>query len=376
MPAATTATTAPNINWTPEADAAAYNGFMTTGYRGAGDAVLTLTGTLPIHSQIDRAVARHAYYSIGSPLSLSQCALNIYRRIERRRSVPATRRTTPATTPTRIGRSQRCFGIEIEYNRGRSRDTYQQQRTIVSDLRNKGIGAEVESYNHDTRSHWKLTYDATVTGGELVSPILDGSDASIDEVRECIRTIKDNGGTTSVQVGMHVHHDVRDFNQDDMARLVANLAATESLFLDYVNHRRVNGSLTYGARRLRQGEWNTIARNVAEGHLLPSHARTQANRAGGCDVTRYVAYNFNSVLTYGTIEFRALGATLNPVKVRTWIEAGMAVVAFSKDGGELTGTEAEMLATLVASGHLRQRTADRFAAEVARRRQAGTALAA
>ena len=66
--------------------------------------------------------------------------------------------------------TDRKFGIEIE---AFGVSTYRVQDA----LRAAGLNAEVEGYNHITRSHWKITSDASINGRnafELVSPILQG----------------------------------------------------------------------------------------------------------------------------------------------------------------------------------------------------------
>lgn len=94
----------------------------------------------------------------------------------------------------------RRFGIEVEFNQGTG--GYSQRGDIVADLNAAGILAEVESYNHQTRPHWKMTTDATVTGGELVSPIMAGDTASLDEVRDVLRIVKARGAESTQTVGI------------------------------------------------------------------------------------------------------------------------------------------------------------------------------
>jgi hypothetical protein len=262
----------------------------------------------------------------------------------------------------------RRFGIEIEFNRGSG--CWTQQQDIVRTLTTTGINAVVESYNHAVRSHWKMTTDATVTGGEIVSPIMNGTSASIDEVREVLRAVKAHGGSTGSNVGMHVHHDVTDFSHDQMRVLVANLRDAQSALAGYVPAARTNGSNMYGARRISDNGWVSLAAAVDNGSLLPVNLhRSAGNRNYGCPVSRYSFFNFNSVLTYGTVEFRGLGNTLNPIKVRTWVEVGQAVIEFSRRGFVFGGTVTaqSMVDELVARVGLNTVAAERFVAEVARR---------
>jgi len=268
----------------------------------------------------------------------------------------------------------RRFGIELEFNAARYSGPGIRAE-VVNDLVANGIRAAVEHYNHDVRPHWKMTTDATVSGGECVSPIMDGTPASVEEVLQVIRTIKARGGTTGRNVGMHVHHDVNDFTGDDMTRLVGTMRHLQNALVAYVPRHRYDGSNSYGARMIREREWDMLAEAVRQGQMLPAAVRTRAARNGSCPVSRYSAVNWNSVLTYGTVEIRLLGHTLNTAKVKTWIEATTAIFRAVKAGAEVTTpmTPAEMADWLVQNGGLSRRTADRYVAVCATRNPAHSA---
>jgi hypothetical protein len=276
------------------------------------------------------------------------------------------RRTRRTTAPT-----ARRYGIEIEFNAGYGGGYLRQQ--IVAELQARGIDAVLEHYNHDVRPHWKMTTDATVTGGELVSPVMDGTPESIEQVLEVIRTVKQCGGTTGRNVGMHVHHDVTDYTQEDMMRLVRTLQCVEDALCAYVPAHRHDGSSGYGARRIHATDWNRLSAAISGGHLLPQNARrTAGNRSSGCPVSRYSSINWNSVLTYGTVEIRLLGHTLNTVKVQTWLEVTTAIFRAVKAGHELTAytNATDMVAWLQENGGLSARSATRYQDTVAARNPA------
>jgi hypothetical protein len=260
----------------------------------------------------------------------------------------------------------RRFGIEIEYNAQYSTGTYcstaaASRSRITAALNDRGIEAHVEGYNHDTRPHWKATTDGTVTGGEFVSPIMSGTSDSIDEVREVVRAIKADGGSTGRKVGMHVHHDVTDFDQQQMARLVENLRHAEAALAKYVPSHRTDGSNMHGASLIGDYRFNMLANDVATGRLLPAAARTRHNRTSGCSVGRSSFYNFNSVLTYGTVEFRGLGHTLNPTKIRAWVEVGQVLVAATRRGMTFTERQTpESLMTALRAEGLSAKSARKF----------------
>jgi hypothetical protein len=367
-----TATATPRITWTASIDGAAYDAFANVfpgSVEAARSRVLALLGVLPTRSQVERAIGRHAYH-VGIEVStLPQGSRNIVRRMERRQG------TGTITTGITSGGyadplSIRHYGIEVEFHRGSG--SYNQRGRIVA----AAIADGVEAYDYEGYdvSHsdqvggrrWKMTTDATVTGGEIVSPIMDGDGASLDEVRKILRAVKDEGGSTGRNVGMHVHHDVRDLDAQQMLTLVDNLRDCQAAMMRFVPGHRYDGSNHYGASALSAMEFEFVRNEVAAGGLRPAGARhTVRNRSHGCPVGRYRFFNFNSVLTYGTVEFRALGNTLNPIKVRAWVEVGQALVAFSKSGGRFDTTISPvspegMTERLVSDGFLGTTAANKF----------------
>jgi hypothetical protein len=66
----------------------------------------------------------------------------------------------------------RSFGIELE--------TYGATRpALITAFREQGLTLVDESYNHTTRTYWKVVSDSSISGGngnEIVSPVLFGLD--------------------------------------------------------------------------------------------------------------------------------------------------------------------------------------------------------
>lgn len=260
------------------------------------------------------------------------------------------------------------FGIEIEFNAASGRNGYAIREDAAAAMRALGIAVEVESYNHTTRRHWKMTTDATVTGGECVSPIMAGDTASLDEVRDVLTAIKDAGGTTGSNVGMHVHHDVTDFdNPDDRVRLVTELQHVERALGAFVAPHRTNGTASCGATFMDTREWDMVRRNVV--NITPGVGRTGYNDSYST-VSRYRFLNIEGPMAkYGTVEFRGLGHTMHAGKVRTWVRIGQAILAHIRNGGTFPAdcTPAQLVSTLVDARCLGPRAGERFLAECARR---------
>ena len=251
----------------------------------------------------------------------------------------------------------RRFGVELEYN-----GSYEAgPDRLARALRDAGVDAHHESYNHATpNGYWKCTTDATVSGGECVSPPLTG-DAGWVDMRTAMRTITLVGGSVGRNCGTHVHHDLTDFdNATQMRNLITNLRLAQDAIMMYVNRQRWTGGW---ASKLNDYEWNELDSRAANGRLTPANSRSSERRESGCGVDRYRCFNFNSLLTYGTVEFRAHGGTLNAAKLRPWIAVGQAVVEFSRLGHTFVGVQSveSMLATLRDRGLLTAHMARRFA---------------
>lgn len=308
-------------------------------------------GWTPTRSQVLIAVGRYAW-AIGERRGDQAYQL----RAERDgRRMP---RQYYLSAPSARGRR---FGIEVEFMRGSG--TRGQQQRIVDRLNAAGVPARIENYGHAVPTMWKMTTDATVTGGELVSPPISGDRAHF-EVREALRAVKAEGGVASASQGMHVHHDVSDYDAADLLRLMANLRWAEEALLGYVPRSRYEGGSPFAARRMSASTWDHLRAEIVRGALRPSN-----NRGARGHYNRYVAWNWNAVIVQGSLEWRLLGHTLNTVKVQTWVEVGQAIHAYSKGGGEFGATvdAAAMTAALVAAGHLSQRAAERYVEQVDRR---------
>lgn len=289
----------------------------------------------------------------------------------RRWNRPRNMRVTPAA-PARPGSRldgslvARRFGVEIEFDRGTG--GYDQRENIVRDCVAAGIRAEIENYNHNTRAHWKMTTDATVSGGEFVSPILAGDTASLDEMRDVIRIVRSHGGVATATVGMHVHHDVSDFvTPESRQALVDTLQNVQHAMSRFVLPARINGGSSHAGHLLTDGEFDRIRTNVR--NIVPGANPGTYNDSANT-VSRYRFFNVEGPMNkYGTVEFRALGATLHAGKVRVWVRVGQAVIEAARQGVLFNRgcSPRELCDTLTAANLLGPRTADKFVAECTRR---------
>lgn len=263
----------------------------------------------------------------------------------------------PAPVPSEAPEGRRRFGIEVEYNSG-------DRSAVVNNALNRGIPCSQRSYTHETVRYWKLVEDTSVTGGEFVSPIMKGDDESIEQVLEVIRAVKDGGGVTGSNCGMHVHVDVTDFSSTQLKTLAKNLERVQKAMEAFCAESRFNGENSH-CTRMNSSSWSAI-HNWLNTVDVSYRARTRENRTGSAPLGRYYGFNFNSLLSYGSIEVRMLGHTLNTVKVKAWIRICQAVFVASMRGRTIRrGTD--MIDWLIEYGDLDDWSASKYREIVASR---------
>lgn len=333
----------------------------------AQGAVFSLRGHYCSWAQLQRAIGRHSYL-LGT---------NIGWQSEMRRMAAAAAGIAPVRSARRSAWTfvNRSFGIEVEFNAPDRHTSITSE--VVYFMRHEG-GIAANDYcgyaPHVARPEWTMSTDCTVSGGEFISPILPTTGAGLRQVEAALSAVRRAGGTPGRNQGMHVHHDVRDFNEADMRLLVHNLRNAQDALLAYVPQYRTDGSVSHSANKISSQGWRSFASEVDNGYLVPRSDRSARDR-----YNRYQAFNFSAVIVQGSVEFRALGNTLNASKVRAWVLVGAAVIAFTKAGNVIpVGTTPEsLIEQLTAARLLPVREARKFLSVcVARRTSTRAANAA
>lgn len=196
---------------------------------------------------------------------------------------------------------ERTFGVEIEF---------QGNREEVARLMNaKGVRAYVEGYNHSTKNHWKLITDSSC-GYELVSPPLKGREG-LEQLKKACEALKEAGASVDRRCGLHVHHDINDYDAKQIANIFAIYIKLEKTIDTFVpNSRRANNNTFCGS--LFQG----TSQQAILDKLKVVNSLEDIKRIWH---TRYVKVNFQSYVKYGTIEFRQHSGTTEFDKMYNWI---------------------------------------------------------
>lgn len=194
------------------------------------------------------------------------------------------------------------FGIEIEFYGLGNRPEDVASRLYMPDIAIAG-----ESYNHHTRSYWKVVTDSSVRDGiELVSPPLMYNEYSLQDVTKVFDKIVEQGGFVENSCGFHVHIDARflhDYSSTNQNRffefLVSSYQANEDVFERLVKPHRNNNSFCLSTKGK---SWIDIRDN------------------------RYHRLNISSFLRHGTIEFRQFQGTLKAKTAIAWITLCMTFI--------------------------------------------------
>lgn len=205
--------------------------------------------------------------------------------------------------------TSRTYGVEIEflYKTG---NPDAERRTIAQALRNAGLEAYSEDYNHTTRSYWKLIYDSSA-GHELVSPVLSGEDG-FRQITTACKVLTDMGYSVDKSCGLHVHHGARDLSSREITSVFAIAMKWETVIDLLVAPSRRNNRYCESNNR----EGTTVDGTKAALKRLRTRG---AERYGLNNHTRYLKVNYEAYLKHGTIEFRQHQGTLDAEKIISWI---------------------------------------------------------
>lgn len=214
----------------------------------------------------------------------------------------------------------RTYGIEIEITAIQGMT----QENLAQALRNGGVNAESERYNHETRDHWKVTTDSSC-GWEVVSPILKG-DEGLTQIKQVLSILKEAGAKVNSQCGIHVHYDIRDLSVDHVKRFLTSYGNNETL-IDLIQPQSRRGNNNYYCRSITP----LITESRVSFYQLDDCNTVEdlANKlAGG---SRYYKVNLMSYARYGTMEVRHHCGTLNYERIANWIKFNLLLIHNTKE---------------------------------------------
>ena len=202
--------------------------------------------------------------------------------------------------------TDRIFGIEIEF-------FGVDHRVLASAIRDKGVDCHVEGYNHQTRSHWKIVTDASLSGrnsGEVVSPKLQGR-LGLSQLKKVCEALKEVNAQVNRTCGLHVH-----LNSTDMT-----VGEIINVFDRYAHNEQQIDSMMPVSRRNSRWCGNCVKGTFANDNTK----RSVANGLG-----RYYKVNLTNIDSRGSIEFRQHSGTTDFEKISKWLSFLMQFVEVSR----------------------------------------------
>lgn len=230
----------------------------------------------------------------------------------------------------------RQFGVEIEFF-GTGSIT-----TLKNKLRAKGISVESESYNHQLRTHWKITTDSSInpsrgTGREIVSPILKGADG-LDQLRRVCEALQEWGGLINRTCGLHIHFDAANLQLDAWKTLYKNYITCESTIDSMMPNSRRGNRNTYCKSLLNRFSSKQQAyRAIKSARDIEGLSRAITNRS------RYGKVNAESYFRHKTVEFRQHSGTIEYTKISNWILFLHGMVSYAEKGKEVTNGDLDSM---------------------------------
>lgn len=228
------------------------------------------------------------------------------------------------------------FGIEIEFT-GITREA---AATIVADffgtafLFEGGILKEREIADANQRI-WRVVRDASIEASceeeqcELVTPILYYQDLEV--LLQLVQHLRKAGGKVNQSCGLHIHVDSMDFTPQAVVNLVTLIGSREQLLYQAlgISQERMRYCKRINEELIGMIQFNKPDRLEQIRELWYQESPYELSR-GKYHSTRYHGLNLHSMFTNQTIEFRLYNSTLEPEKVKAYIQFTLALCKQAK----------------------------------------------
>lgn len=228
--------------------------------------------------------------------------------------------------------TNRRVGIEMELNNVLTNGSRLDMRTLHANVTravaSTGDTTRVVSvgYSHNAGDVWETKTDGSC-GYEVTSPAImlddEGDNASLRAVCDSLKTLAPQ---INRQCGLHVHIEVRDFNWDDMRRLLALWSRYEPFFFEMLPASRRGNQYCMPIRKstwagpTNMGTWSAVSA------AIDATTEREFQRLRGA-YGRYHTLNLDNFWMSGRIEFRLHSGTVDYVKIRNWTKLLLALVA-------------------------------------------------
>lgn len=220
-------------------------------------------------------------------------------------------------------------GIELEVKPVGSNN----RNSILNHLNNSGIPISWERYSFEAIENWVMKPDVSVHGGfELVSKPLTGYPEIEEEVTKLTRALK---GMLRVDrdCGHHIHIALLEKywarRRVDVSTRDGRLRAIRSkqvkifcakLLRNYAYFQSVIDSIVAPSRRVSGSEAYNGAISSEYANQTNESIEDYVSTISRVVLPRHSVINFESLVKYGTVEFRQFQGTMNKTKIMNWMK--------------------------------------------------------
>jgi hypothetical protein len=231
------------------------------------------------------------------------------------------------------------FGVELEF-------VAATRSQVAAAIAAAGIPVEEHFRAHQPRVNpvaWVVCPDGSVSGGEVVAPILRGQ-AGLEALAAVCRAMTAAGADVNKDCGMHVHVGARNVLTMGAIRNLAKMFIRhEAAFDQIVAPSRRNSANRFTQRNATAFRYDGIAgafakldaaRNMRDvANVMNGGFAARDVAGGGYEATerytshRYYSLNFQSYAAHGTVEFRQHQGTVDAQKACEWVKLVVGFVA-------------------------------------------------
>jgi hypothetical protein len=201
-----------------------------------------------------------------------------------------------------------CFGVE--------------KQRFIELCREKKVELQSESYNHDTKSHFKIVDDFSISGEnaiECVTPVLRNM-AGFDNLEKVCNALNEASAKVNRSTGLHVHVGLQNVEFKQYKNCFINYHYLEPAIDKFMaNSRRENNNRFCHSLALRCTDIERII-----------NAQDSQEIAAIFNNDRYYKLNPVSYSRHNTLEFRQHQGTTDYKKIHKWLMFITSFVAWSK----------------------------------------------
>jgi len=245
----------------------------------------------------------HSKYCFDCDYCLNCCACNIPKFFNSKLEFHS-----PTRNQKKLNKSSRFISAEIE----------------VASIKNnkKLVEGIVRKWNGS------IVYDGTLPfGGFEINTAPAAGDLYVKQVTDICNKLTKAGAAINNQCGLHVHLDARDYNFNDLSRLMKVYEAIEPALYSMVSNHRHHSAYAikcgnkFGAILNDKQPHIQLKDNVVRaiyGGIPNSLTYRKEKRGAGPGTGRYYALNLHSWFYRGTIECRLFDGTIDKDEIIDW----------------------------------------------------------